>query len=167
MKKISILLATVLLLISSTTNAIAADAGNFGLGVILGEPSGLTAKYRVSPKNAFDAGLAFSFNSFVMVYGDYLWQFRGAFAGKSGERFVRELTPYVGAGLSLFMASAGGNRFYTGTSTAGLGIRIPLGIEWTPAEPPLGVFVELVPGLGIVPSTFGFFQGGAGVRYYF
>jgi hypothetical protein len=136
--------------------------------LILGEPTGITGKYRFD-RNAVDGGLAFSFNEFFLVYGDYLWNFPRAFGASS--KFVSELEPYAGVGAILFASTVGGvkNRSYFGTnsSSIGLGFRIPVGIEWLPAEAPLGVFVELVPGIGLVPGTFGFFEGGIGARYYF
>lgn len=140
--------------------------GQFGLGVELGEPTGLSAKYRINSRDAVDFGLAYSFNSFVEVFSDYLYHFPGVFGSSS--QFVTQLTPYLGIGGVFFDNTGGANSFYGASgSSAGLGLRIPLGIEWRPGRPPLGVFVELVPGLGIIPSTFGFFQGGIGIRFYF
>jgi hypothetical protein len=146
-----------------------AHAGQFGLGVVLGEPTGLSAKYWLNSNQAVDFGLAYSFNDFVYIFADYLFHFPHAF-GASTE-FVSQLNPYVGIGgvfLGSTVSNRNDNRYFTsGGSSAGLGLRLPLGIEWRPARPPLGIFVELVPGIGIIPSTFGFFEGGIGVRYYF
>ncbi|MCM2279392.1 MAG: hypothetical protein NDJ89_15055 [Oligoflexia bacterium] len=147
----------------------AASSGQgIGVGVIFGEPTGITAKFWQGSRHAFDAGLAYSFDSFMMFYGDHLWHYPGAFGASS--RFVTQLTPYFGVGGEVFF----GNRYrwdrkwlVRDGSSAGIGLRIPLGIEWKPGNPPLGVFLEAVPGLGIIPGMFGFFQGGLGVRYYF
>ena len=49
----------------------------------------------------------------------------------------------------------------------GLGVRVPFGVEWKVADPPIGVFVEVVPVIAIVPQTTGIFQAGLGIRYYF
>jgi hypothetical protein len=141
----------------------------FGLGIVLGEPTGLSAKYWVTSHHAVDFGLAYSFNSFVYIFADYLFHFPGAFGTSS--RFVTQLNPYIGIG-GIFLGSTSSGRvdnkyFTSGGSSAGVGLRLPLGIEWSPGEPPLGIFVELVPGIGIIPSTFGFLEGGIGVRYYF
>ena len=143
--------------------------GPLGLGIVLGEPTGLSAKYWLTSKHSLDFGLGYSFNSFIFVYADYLFHFPGAFGASS--QFVAQLNPYIGIG-GIFMgstASSGtrGRYFTSDGSSAGVGMRLPLGIEWTPGEPPLGIFIELVPGLGIIPSTFGFVEGGIGVRYYF
>lgn len=145
--------------------------GAWAAGLVLGEPTGFTAKHGLSSRSAVDAGLAFSFDRFFLVYSDYLWHFPGGFATRSSEPFVQQLTPYVGAGgVLLFSTDSGRNdgKFFTsGGSSVGFGIRVPLGIEWKPGSPPLGVFAEMVPGIGVVPSTFGFLEGGIGARWYF
>lgn len=141
--------------------------GPFGAGIVIGAPTGFTGKYFLNPEGAIDFGLAFYFSNLILFYGDYLWHFPGAF-GRSSQ-FVSQLTPYVGVGAVMLLWTAYGVRHYYDHATAGmgLGMRIPLGIEWRPSHPPLGVFIELAPGIGIVPGTFGFFQGGIGIRYYF
>lgn len=154
------------------------QARDFGLGIILGDPTGFTGKVWTAPdRNAIDFGLAWAFGSYFTLYGDYLWHFPRAFGGSS--RFVSELNPYVGVGLAAAFATynndglliINGNKSYRFFGTTGdrfgLGIRIPLGIEWLPARPPIGVFLELAPGIAMVPATSAFFQGGIGARYYF
>lgn len=154
-----------------TSYATSADSSHpFGLGVILGEPSGISGKYWLDNRAAIDGALAFSFDNYFMLYSDYLYHFPGAF-GHSNE-FVSRLTPYIGIGVMLLVetedtGAKGRTYFQSNQGSAGLGVRIPLGMEWRPADPHLGVFAELAPGLGIVPATFGFLQGGIGIRYYF
>ena len=140
-----------------------------GLGVVIGEPTGLSAKYFLDRHHAIDAGLAYSFSQFIYIFADYLFHFPGTFGASS--TFATQLSPYLGIG-GIFLGSTEGSRrdgkyFTSSGSSAGLGMRLPLGIEWKPAFPTLGVFVELVPGLGLIPSTFGFIEGGIGIRYYF
>ncbi len=135
---------------------------DFGLGIVLGEPTGISGKYRQSAQRGIQGGLAWSFDSYMLLFGDYLFSFPGAFGSKT--RFVSQLSPYIGIGGTMFF---GNNVRPRSNSSFGLGIRIPLGLEWNPGDPPLGVFVELAPGLGLVPGTFGFLQGGIGIRYYF
>ena len=145
------------------------EGGDFGLGVVLGEPTGLTGKYWLNRTSAVDVGLAYSFNDFFLIYSDYLYHFHGAFGRSS--RFATELTPYVGIGGVLFIESSSttSNRAYFKPSdgSVGLAMRIPLGMEWRPTGTPFGVFAELVPGLGIIPSTFGLIEAGIGGRFYF
>jgi hypothetical protein len=141
-----------------------AHAETTGLGIILGEPTGLTAKHRLSATRAVQAGLAWSFDNYTMLYGDYLFHFPGALGSR--DKFVTRLSPYLGIGGTMLFGS--NVRPKTSSKASfGLGVRFPIGLEWSPSDPPLGVFLELAPGLGLVPGTFGFLQGGVGVRYYF
>lgn len=141
----------------------AASPGTLGLGVIFGEPTGFTGKHWVGGDRAWDGGLAYSFNSHFLIFADHLWHFPRAFSGHRGGPFLQQLTPYLGVG-GVFMTGGSSKKY---ESSVALGVRIPLGIEWKPANPPLGVYVEVAPGVGIVPGAFGFVQGGLGVRYYF
>lgn len=145
--------------------------GNIGLGIVLGDPTGLTAKFWMDNKHAIDGGVAYSFGDYILVYSDYLWHFPKAFAGKESSSFVQQLTPYVGPGGEVFFSTGTpslSRRFFEGHTTYfGLGFRIVGGIEWTPADPPLGVFIEIAPGIGIIPRTFAFLQAGIGCRWYF
>lgn len=116
---------------------------------------------------AVDMGLTFYFSNLVLIYSDYLFHFPKAFGTSSP--FVAQLSPYVGVGgVMLFWSGSYYNRYYYDSPHGfGIGVRFPIGIEWKPSDPPLGVFLELAPGMGIIPGTFGFFQGGIGIRYYF
>ena len=142
----------------------------FGAGIVLGEPTGFTVKYWLESRHAIDAAVAYSFGDYVLILADYLFEFPHAFQNRR-ESFLRQLAPYVGIGAVVLIATTGAsvNRRFFGTNTShvGLGVRVPLGIEWMPSDPPLGVFLELAPGLGVAPQTFGFLEGGVGVRYYF
>jgi hypothetical protein len=152
---------------SASSDALAAR-GNLGVGIVLGEPSGLSAKYWLRSRDAVDFGLAYSFDDFFAVFSDYLFHFPGVF-GRNAP--AAQITPYLGVGAILLADTADGRtngRFFTNDgSSVGLGLRIPLGVEWRPSYPPLGIFLELVPGLGIIPSTFGFLEAGIGGRFYF
>jgi hypothetical protein len=147
------------------------DAGAHSLagGVILGSPTGFTAKFWMDRQSAADFGLAFSFDSFVLVYSDYLWHLPQFDLEKGAPRFFRELTPYVGIGGVLFIStnSLKKSSRYFDSGGVGLGVRIPIGLEWRPVAPRLGIYLEIVPGVGVLPSTFGFAQGGIGARFYF
>jgi hypothetical protein len=149
----------------------AGEGGPFGLGVILGDPTGFTGKYMMSADRGVDFGLAFSFGDYTLLYADYLFHFPGAFGHSS--TFASELTPYVGVGgLIAFSTddrySRNRHEFFSDShSSVGAGVRIPFGIEWRGPQVPIGVFVELAPGISIAPQTSGFLEGGVGARFYF
>jgi hypothetical protein len=144
-----------------------AQSGPFGLGVILGEPTGVTLKYDTSAYNAIDAGISFRFDRYFMLYGDYHFKFPGAF--HTDVSFFNQLTPYVGVGAVAVFENEDNRRYFDDDwdEDFALGVRIPLGIEWRTPRVPLGVFAEIVPGLAIIPGTDAFVQGGIGVRYFF
>jgi hypothetical protein len=154
--------------LSLFATAVSADSktGNLGVGFILGEPTGLTAKYWMERSGAVDFGLAFSIQNYFLFYSDYLKHV----PLKSRSSFVSHLNPYIGIGaLAAFVTGSrtSSDPFFRKDGDFGFGVRIPLGVEWTPAEVPLGVFVELVPGIFVFPATSGFLSGGIGARYYF
>lgn len=139
---------------------------SFGLGVIIGEPTGISAKLWTSDRNAFDFGLGWSRggyrndryynyytrNSRVHLHMDYLWHSFSAI--NSVERFPI----YYGIGGS--MNSGDGY-------DASLAVRGVIGIAWLPRDTPIDIFLELVPMLQLTPfSGFGI-DAGFGARYYF
>lgn len=143
------------------------ESSKFGFGIVLGEPSGLTAKNWIDQINAIDFGLAYSITNYVLLNVDYLWHFHSVF-GKSSN-FAQRLTPYIGGGgMVAFSSGESGKKiFQKQENSVALGFRIPIGIEFHVPKPNLGIFLELVPGLFIFPSTTGFLGAGIGVRFYF
>ncbi|MCZ7582574.1 MAG: hypothetical protein M5R36_04155 [Deltaproteobacteria bacterium] len=71
----------------------AAQGGRLDLGIVLGEPTGLTGKYFLSPTDALDADLAFSILDEHFWFAlDYLYHFNDL-APSSPGAVVR---PYIG-----------------------------------------------------------------------
>jgi hypothetical protein len=130
----------------------AQDRG-FGLGVILGEPTGLSGKYWLSERNAVDAGMAWSFRAqgFFHIHADYLWHF--PLHTQSAERFS-------------FYAGVGG-RLGAASHDALLGVRIVGGLVFWPRNTPIDVFLEFAPVLDLAPATEMTANGGIGVRFFF
>ena len=139
----------------------------FGLGVILGEPTGLSAKLWTSPTTAFDFGLGWSVGgdrigghydgsynggSRVHFHMDYLWHSFDAIS--STERFP----VYYGIGGRI-NSGAGYN-----SSAAVRGV---IGIAWMPRQTPIDIFFEVVPSLQVTSSSGFAIDGGLGARYYF
>ena len=165
--RVRFLIFAFMILICSQT--FAAKGGNFGAGFMLGSPSSLNAKYFESDKIAFDFGLAFDTDDYIMIYGDYLVHFPGSIRTESP--FINSLNPYVGVGP--FLAFSDGDRYHQHkffddpNDDFALGVRVPLGVEWRATEIPLGVAVEIGPGISVIPSTDVFVTAGIAFRYYF
>jgi len=131
----------------------------FGLGVILGEPTGLSAKLWIGKNTAIDGALAWSFGSFgtfgyqsaLYVHADYLFHNFNLIKVEKGR-----LPVYYGIGASVVLAS-----------DVGVGIRVPIGLEYIFANAPFDIFLEIVPMLAVVPGTSFGVNAGLGARYFF
>ncbi len=156
MKRLAILLLLVIITtapFAKTNPSTTKSNGTFGLGVIVGEPTGLTAKAWLDNIHAVDFGLAWSLNekqSFHLRV-DYLWHFRDVFPDKNA-------TLYVGVGGRL--------RVIENQDTK-LGVTIPLGFNYEIPRSPVELFVEAVPIVDLTPSSEFDMNGGVGVRFYF
>lgn len=144
---------------SSSRGAQGSSSGSTGLGVMFGEPTGITLKHWLSGDSALQFGVTYSFNNYFALLGDYLWHFK----------FKPQFTPYVGLGAEIFFDSSNSfaQRFNRDNpSSVDFAMRIPLGIEFLPRKVPLGIFAEVVPAVGLIPGVFGFVQGDIGIRIY-
>jgi hypothetical protein len=155
--------AALLFLVTGQTSA---QERKFGLGVIIGEPSGLSAKLWTSPSTAFDFGLGWSVGgdrisrydgsynggTRVHVHMDYLWHSFDAI--ESSERFPL----YYGIG----------GRVNTGAGyNSSAAVRGVIGVVWLPRETPVDIFLEVVPSLQLTSSTGFAIDAGLGARYFF
>jgi hypothetical protein len=131
-----------------------AQGRGFGLGVILGEPTGISAKGWVSSRGAVDAGLAWSFRhrGFLHAHADYLWHFHDVVNSR------HRVLPYLGIG---------GRLLGRNNDSAVAGVRIVGGFSWLPVDVPLDVFLEIAPIVDLAPETETSLNGGVGVRFYF
>jgi hypothetical protein len=121
----------------------------FGLGLELGEPSGITGKYFLSPSGAIDFGLGYIYGHYyagdgLHVYADYLWH---PLVLASAAPF--ELPFYIGLGGRFWSFDYGcepngRNCAYDG---AAFGVRVPLGLDLDFNNVPLDIFFQIVPTL--------------------
>ncbi|MGQ9800815.1 MAG: hypothetical protein ACUVRL_04020 [Candidatus Saccharicenans sp.] len=152
MKKIAIL--SILLLVSFLVVPGQAQEKKFGLGIILGEPTGLIAKYWTSRTTAFDIAGSWSFtgaNDSFHLHADYLLHRFNVFKVEKGR-----LPFYYGIGVRLSLQDE--TRF---------GIRVPLGLSYMFDRTPIDIFVEFSPVMDVIPATEVNFMGFIGFRYYF
>ncbi len=150
----NIVLPLIIVLMFTT---IVSAANSIGAGFILGDPSGLTAKIFMEKSNAIDIGIGESADD-LYIYADYLRHFYGVFP-------INELVFYLGAG-------AGFHKWEKDVKNESeeenrIDVRIPLGMEYTFTKIPVGIFLELVPALRIIPDVNFDIRGGLGARYYF
>ena len=131
----------------------AASNHNVGLGIMVGEPTGLSFKMWSRPTVAWDAGVAWSFvdGKYVQVHGDFLLHNFNLFRVDSGR-----MSLFYGVGARLKFAD-----------DLTVSLRIPVGLAYEFEKTPVEIFLEMVPMMDFIPDT-GFQMAGAlGVRYYF
>ncbi|HCD51909.1 MAG TPA: hypothetical protein DEQ34_05650 [Balneolaceae bacterium] len=122
---------------------------NFGLGLMIGEPTGVSIKKWLSERTAFDIGAAWSLNDFetLHLHSDFL--IHTPFDDNPG------LTFYYGAGVRVLFAK-----------DPGVGIRAPLGLSYQFDSIPFDLFLEAVPILNLTPYISLAGNGAIGMRYY-
>jgi hypothetical protein len=170
-------LTAAFLLAAAARSASATEVGysrKLGLGVMLGDPTGLSGKYWIGGTNAIDFGLGFAnygpafycnnnttndpncFGAYnTNVSSDYLWQSKLV-------RSTAQLDWYVGVGGRAFLW--GNNNAYHGFDLAA---RAPIGLALMFNNPSfLEIFFELVPELRFFPVRFDP-VGALGVRFFF
>ena len=133
--------------------AMAQDDG-FGLGLIVGEPTGVALKQWIGPRTAVAAGVAWSFadEDAFHVHVDYLVH-SATFAGGRHNR-------------SPFYYGLGG-RLKAGEDDTWLGVRVPLGVAFSINDAPIDFFLEIAPLMDLIPDTEFRLNAAFGARYYF
>jgi hypothetical protein len=130
------------------------QAKNFGVGIIVGEPTGLSLKKWVSGRDAVDGALAWSFLGYDMIYlhADYLMH-----------NF--SIIPVSQGSMPLYFGIGG--RLGLGENHLGLGARVPFGANYIFSPAPVDIFLELAAVLDLIPATRFDAQAALGIRYWF
>jgi hypothetical protein len=138
-----------------------AEPSGLGLGLIMGEPTGLSAKVWTSPNFALDAAVGYSwwrYGQSIQVHGDLLWHSRSLIQSENGF-----LPLYIGIGARVKLADE--EHDYPDLR---VGLRIPFGLDYVFTRVPVGLFLELVPIFDLAPETERWGGNSAiGFRYYF
>jgi len=157
---ISFIFALCALTSSSVAVASGPQGNPAGVGIILGEPSGLSAKYWFNPAHAVDLHLSFDFSDDAFaVVSNYLLHFN---VFQLDSQSI-DLPVYVGGGGKFSWRDSQRQN----DDQISLGARIPAGLSLILLQAPLEFFAEVALGFKILPSTSGDIDGGLGVRYYF
>jgi hypothetical protein len=153
MKKITLFI----FLLFSINISLKAQLSGTGIGIMLGEPSGLSIKKWLTSTTAFDAGVGWSFteNGSIHLHGDYLIHNFDLINISD-----KKIPVYFGLGARIKMK---GDADTKGNS---IGVRVPVGIVNPFAGSPFDVFLEVVPIFDLSPDTRFSFNSAIGVRYY-
>ena len=128
------------------------EKGQKAVGVMIGEPTGISFKAWNSSKTAFDLGLTWSLqsNDAIGIHADHLWHtWLDVDSGNLAFQY--------GVGLRTWFAD--------GASAAG--VRIPVGFNYLFEDAPIGLFLEIAPVIDILPDTDADGNGAIGARFYF
>jgi len=131
-----------------------AQEGGTGIGIMLGEPTGISFKKWISGRSAIDAGLAWSFAGAgaFHTHADYLWHNFSLIRLKESK-----LPLYLGLG----------GRMKVSGKDVFLGARVPIGLTYIFAEDRLDVFLEAVPIMNLFPATDFDLNAAVGIRFFF
>jgi len=136
--------------------AASAQSGGFGLGIMIGEPTGLSWKQWLGHRTALDGGVAWSLDrdASTHIHVDYLFHDLDAIRAED------DVIPvYYGIGGRIKLAE--------GKHDDWIGVRVPLGLCYQLRTAPLDFFVEVVPIMDLVPDTDFDLNAAIGVRYFF
>jgi hypothetical protein len=133
---------------------------NIGLGIMLGEPTGISFKMWSRQTVGWDAGAAWSFvgGKYFQIHSDFLLHNFNLFKVDTGRMAL-----FYGAGARLKF----GSNDTDGGSDVILSLRVPVGISYEFEKTPIELFLEVVPMLDLIPSTEVQMAGAIGFRYYF
>jgi hypothetical protein len=135
---------------------------HFGLGLIVGHPTGLSLKGFLSPDTAIDGAIGFG-DSFrhLHLHADYLWHFEV----QRWEATHLQLYLGVGPELQVHTRPGPGPR-EGGRADFFLGARAPFGFSLMFGAP-FDVFAELVAGLWFFEDPRVHIDAALGARYWF
>ncbi len=166
MFKILVLAIIIFIMYVPESKSFAPKGKDFGLGIIIGEPTGITAKYWTTSDNAFCFSLGNSYLGTLRLGIDYIWHFN-AFNSNV-------VSLYAGPGIAVGFGESSGwiytkkdQKWYKTGDEIGLGARGVFGINLIPRNTPLELFGEVGILVGFVPGTYSNVEGSLGFRFYF
>lgn len=159
------LVSTLLWGLAATAHASDGPYG-FGIGVVAGDPSGLSFGYRPGDEWMLQAAAGWSLvNDRLHLNVDYLYNITILQAPDAGGV---SFPVYVGVGGRLRLGDDWDDDWDNdGWDDEGVGLRVPIGIAVLPDRAPFDVFLEIAPAIILIPETEGEVDGGIGARFYF
>ncbi len=160
--------------------ALATEVGTtrkVGIGIALGDPTGIVGKLFLNPGNAIDLGIGWgrwgwghgcynknrndycgSWGRQVSLNADYLWQ-------SNLVRGTAKLDWHIGAGGRVWFYRWAGD---AGDTDLSLAARMPVGLDLSFDRPEfLEVFFEIVPSFFVLPGPDLNLDAAIGVRFFF
>jgi hypothetical protein len=144
----------VLIILTLLSTTVFAAGRDLGLGVMLGNPTGLNGKYWLGNNRAVDGGLAYSFgrHTDLSIHSDYLLHNDSAF-------YLNDTHP-----LDLYYGIGGRMEF---ADDIEIGVRIPVGLVHKMNDGEADIFGEIAPIVDLFTKTGLEIHFAIGARYYF
>ena len=144
----------IILLLIFLCPVVMASPGTTGVGIALGNPTGLSAKHWLSKQQAVDgaAGWSFGKKTEFSMHSDFLLHNHGAF-------FFNDDYP-----LDLYYGIGGRLEF---SDEIELGLRVPVGLAHEFSEQKADIFAEVAPIMNLISETGFELHLLIGARYYF
>lgn len=136
-----------------------------GVGLLLGDPLGISGKMWISKEMAFDGVISVSAVRPFYVHADYLLHNYELLKAQEKESRLKSAVKDPKATDFIFYYGAGAYASYWSSGAIGIGARLPVGIEYL--VNPFDIFVELAPTFSLTPSMGLSIYGGIGVRFNF
>lgn len=164
MKKSILIIA--MLLCSVSLFAQGPKGRDFGFGVTLGEPTGVSLKFWLNNENALALSLGSSYFGELRLGADYLWHF-DAFNSSA-------VKMYAGPGAVLGFGDGNGwvykkddDKFFVrNNDDFGFGARAVVGLNIIPKRSPIEFFLELGVMVGLIPNVGTNGEAAVGIRFY-
>lgn len=148
--KLSLLILSAIL----SSSALWAGEGDFGVGVMVGSPVGISTKYWLGESTAVDGGLGFSLGdkTNMSLHSDFLLHSKGAL-------YFNDNHP-----LDLYAGLGGRIKF---ADDINIGLRIPVGLAYKVEDQNADMFAEVAPVIVFVSRSGVDLNVLFGARYYF
>jgi hypothetical protein len=128
----------------------AEEKNEIGLGLVLGEPTGVNAQFFWSERTAIDVTVAWSWKDWLFTSVDY--QIYDYILDSP-----REWRWYYGLGAYIALPENEHGR---------LGVRIPVGLKYHFPHSAIDVWAEAAPALRLIDKTKPDLQGGLGITFW-
>ena len=144
------LLIIVLVMVLMTPLFAMQKSNGVGAGVTVGYPTGLTVRYGMDD---------------FRVLGNLTWDYGSGFYLDAGALYditeveVADLPIYINGGVQIGLGVASSSFVFS--------VNGVIGASYYLEDYPVEVFVNLAPGVAILPSIGGSFKGGVGALWYF
>ena len=132
-----------------------------GVGIIIGNPTGFSARVLLARKSAIAANVGWSLRRNVgfHITGTYQYLFPGVIKDEA-DVALDNVAPHFGIGGRSLVKSKEGDE-----TEFNLGVRIGGGIEYMFSR--FEIFLEMYPVVNVIPATDFDIEGGLGFRFYF